>query len=514
MSPCGSTNCSDAAVDGANTQLPRSASSSGSIDETQGGNTDKSLISQTSTLKFDWCGHVPYTQFESQIRDLAHILWPASIVTETEKPFVERIRRRVTEAFGLKEPVSPPQSIRDSKEFVIEHLKGGSYNRVAAITTIEKDKPATQMVFRVPRGDWANPEHDITILQFAKEHVKHIPIPEVFSYDLTSNNPLNSPYVLQKRIPGLDLESKTRSYPDLTHEQKLTFVEEFCQILVDLKSVEHPYAGRIDTRINDKGEKEFTVGPFPYEPESDELIALRAAELQFFKVRKYGEEASSDYPPPDTTNDASDTKSRPKDQTPFHFLMTQFGRFKRQSLMQRPHLISEPYSLESRLVNMAIELNERDYLDSFEDEAHAFCLTHYNLDPCNIMVDIQDDGTLKITGILDWDLAMFAPKWVHCRPPMWIWNWLDGGSEDQSAADDTPPTEEQQELKELWEDLMGSSFIICAYRPEYRMARILFRLALSGLRSPEDYESARLLVDEWEEYCEDQKSEGGDEGEG
>jgi aminoglycoside phosphotransferase (APT) family kinase protein len=462
-----------------------------------------SPVSQASTMKFEYCGHVPYTQFEPQVRELCHLLWPASNAEATGKPFVERIRQRLTDAFGLNDPSSAPPSPQAPKEFIIEHLRGGTFNRVVGVTAIEKDVPESRMVLRVPRRNLAEPEHDVTILQFVQEHATMIPIPEVISCDLSLKNPLNAPYVLQKRIPGFDLESRTRSYPDLTHEQKMMFVEEFCQILVDLQGIEHPYAGRIDTRVDDKGTKEFTVGPFQYGPESEELIAKRSTSMPFFKVRKYGAELAGGEAPK-----TSGCMSKPIHQTPFFFLMTQFGRWKYMQLELSPDCIWDTYDLADRLVTAAIQMNEMGFLDPFKDEAHSFCLTHYDLDPRNIMVDIQEDGTLKISGILDWDLAMFAPKWVHCRPPMWIWVWLDGGNEDQRKANDAPPTEEQQELKELFEDLVGWEFTHCAYHTAYRLARTLFRLALYGFQGEHAIDDAEKLLEEWEEYCKSRKSDG------
>jgi len=478
-------------------------------DEIEASDINQSPVSQASTLKFEYCGHIPYSQFEIQVKELCHVLWPASDEEAAEKPLVESIRQRFTDAFGPSDPFSSPLSVPTSKEFAIEHLRGGSFNRVVGVTTIEKDVPKSRMVLRVPRGNLAEPEHDVTILQFVQVYASMIPTPEVISYDLTRNNPLNAPYVSQKRVPGLDLESETRSYLDLTQEQKIMFVEEFCQVLVDLQGIEHPYAGRIDTRVDDKGTKEYTVGPFVYGPESDELIAKRSASMPFFKIRKFGDETTSDDAPK-----ASSSTGKPDHQTPFFFLMTQFGRWKYLQLELSPDCIWDTYDLSDRLVSAAIQMNELEFLDPFKDEAHSFCLTHYDLDPRNIMVDVQEDGSLKISGILDWDLAMFAPKWVHCRPPMWIWNWLDGGNEDQRKANDMPPTEEQQELKELFEDLVGWEFKQCAYHTAYRLARTLFRLALYGYQSDHAIDDAEKLLEEWDEYYQSRQSndvEGEDE---
>lgn len=49
--------------------------------------------------------------------------------------------------------------------------------------------------------------------------------------------------------------------------------------------------------------------------------------------------------------------------------------------------------------------------------------------PRNIMMDIDIDNSLTIPGILDWDSAVIAPKFVGCVPVMWIWAWNYGEDE-------------------------------------------------------------------------------------
>lgn len=92
----------------------------------------------------------------------------------------------------------------------------------------------------------------------------------------------------QKRIPGFDLASKTRSYGSLSHTQKKQFVQQYCKLLLDLWSVKHQHAGVIDIRIDSKGNKKFTVDPFPRDSESDALMAALAKTVPFFKVRDFG----------------------------------------------------------------------------------------------------------------------------------------------------------------------------------------------------------------------------------
>ena len=80
---------------------------------------------------------------------------------------------------------------------------------------------------------------------------------------------------------------------------------------------------------------------------------------------------------------------------------------------------------------------------------------------------------------------------------MWIWNWLDGGSEDESRANEDAPTPDQQELKNLLDELIGFDFRYNAYEPHFRLDRQLFKFARYGLRNPELLEEAEEVLAEW-----------------
>ena len=84
------------------------------------------------------------------------------------------------------------------------------------------------------------------------------------------------------------------------------------------------------------------------------------------------------------------------------------------------------------------------------------CVCHLDLlgTPRNIMADIKADGGLSITGILDWDSAAFAPRFVGCAPPMWLWAWDEEG-EDEKRANDNPSAPEDQEIKRIFEEIVG-----------------------------------------------------------
>lgn len=302
--------------------------------------------------------------------------------------------------------------------------------------------------------------------------------------DFTSNNPLKQCYVIQNRIPGYDLQSKTPTfYPDLTHEQKCTFARQFALILLDLHDIMHPFPGLIETSADSDNDGEFTIRPFDletisgYQPEPD-----LNTKLPFFQVRPF----VKGWEPPEKT---------PIEQSTYYFMIAQFGRWKALDLRRDPASIawSELSKLHDRLVTMAVQMDDLGFLGNDEN-----CVCHLDLvgAPRNIMADIKPDGSLSITGILDWDSAVFAPSFAGCAPPMWLWAWDDEG-EDEKHANETPANPRDQEIKTIFEETIGDWFLHYAYKPEYRLARELFRFATSGIRSSTDIEEIEELLKEW-----------------
>ncbi|RDL30653.1 uncharacterized protein BP5553_09998 [Venustampulla echinocandica] len=104
-----------------------------------------------------------------------------------------------------------------------------------------------------------------------------------------------------------------------------------------------------------------------------------------------------------------------------------------------------------------------------------------------------------ITGILDWDSALFAPPFICCSPPMWLWAWNGEDEEDEQLANNAPPTLELRKLKQLFEHAAGPIYRRFAYGTQYRLARKLIRFAIDGLQSNEDLTNADLLLAEWVE---------------
>ena len=200
-------------------------------------------------------------------------------------------------------------------------------------------------------------DQDFINLQFVRQYT-NIAVPELVVVDTTSKNPLGQPFMIQKRIAGHDLESAAQDYSSLTHIQKVHFVKEFCQVLLDMQKVQHPWAGQI-VKIKEGESEIFGVGPFEVFHEDADLIHDRAEILPFFKTRPFIEEITPD-------EDADDEFS---DQSVLHFLEVQFARWSDRARSTGPSKIWRP-TIWHQLVTMAQQIDEVGCLDG-----DSYCLT-------------------------------------------------------------------------------------------------------------------------------------------
>ena len=65
---------------------------------------------------------------------------------------------------------------------------------------------------------------------------------------------------------------------------------------------------------------------------------------------------------------------------------------------------------------------------------HEELLCHVDLHPRNIMVKLQPDNSLEVTGIFARDEAVFAPKFVNCEPSGWLWAYNVDGHVDEDGS--------------------------------------------------------------------------------
>lgn len=123
------------------------------------------------------------------------------------------------------------------------------------------------------------------------------------------------------------------------------------------------------------------------------------------------------------------------------------------------------------------------------------------------MVELSSEDSISVTGILDWDDAVVAPKFVNCQPPGWLWGYDKDEHTENSllpwpyelkGANNPPSTPEQQELKVTFDDHAGPEYPRLAYDESSRLIRGLYRIATNGLTANWFYEAAERIVREWE----------------
>ena len=414
--------------------------------------SERSVKSETSTIRH---GHEPFESFRERIESLCHQVWVSG-------PASSRLKDRIAQFLRLN-ITRKPQPPRPLK-FEFERMFGG-YNRIIGIDVVDEiSAHRKRYIIRMPRCTGiARPDRDVAILEYIRKH-SSIPIPTVVKSDYTTRNPLGSSYVIQERIPGKDLQNSDRRFPSLTFEQKVAFTKGFAKILTQIMALQSNAPGQIEPTSKRINKKDF--------------------QIRHFKVE---DNYHGDLRTPD---DLSFSNSTPAYRSTLAFFQSQFDRWGKVAAGRN---IGKVMFME-RLSAMATQMDEAGFLRDNEN-----CLCHLDLAtaPRNILVDVTEDGSLTITGILDWDEAVFAPKFVACTPPMWIWAWSDDEDEDESKADETPKTEEGKKLKNIFEQEIGQEFLRYAYKPEYRVARRLFDFALQGIHSSWKMEEADNIIDEW-----------------
>ncbi|KAJ4371993.1 hypothetical protein N0V83_003766 [Neocucurbitaria cava] len=397
-------------------------------------------VSFTSTMNFE---HEPFEVFQSKVAELCKEKWP----------------RLSTDAF------------------TITRMEGGSFNRIIAL---QVDTSKTQLpwiqrharnfikkvcsnpgrksaireyVLRIPRFEYAWVEHDIAVLLFLAD--KNIPVPKITSFTLSSNNAIGSPYTIQPRLPG-----QPKTGLDLTIPQRISLARDLGSALAEMSQLRSSCPGSLDPAGILNGSSHFQTLRFQcplrnsFRPGSGEPF----------------------------------TPSAP--QSVYDFLVSQIARQRAYDLT----LHREATNPWKGLGKITDELNK---MGLFHDD--TYYLTHMDLMPRNILVNVTSPTTARLSGIMDWDEAVFAPAFLNCCPPSWLWDFEGDEDLDEKVANETPADPEVQAVKKAFEDAVGSQYLTYAYSTEYRLARTICLLAITGLHSNDETYMARDVIDEWNE---------------
>ncbi|KAI4957727.1 hypothetical protein J4E86_004866 [Alternaria arbusti] len=383
----------------------------------------------------------------------------------------------------------PESEIEESS---LRVLGMGSFNIVIAVTLQDKAQrrdsgvyfsarvsrflgmpPRTRkFALRIPRdkkGDMDGPPvNDVAgdiVTQRVISSCLRLPIPKIEKYDLGPKNALGRPYTLQTLLPGENLHAL---WLELNPQQKASAIQQITQTVEKIAAVTTPAAGFISLSNLTSGSSAIALDQFPV-PTNQEA-----------KIRPHF---------------ASPSQSPASPQTPFGYLIDHCQRW--QKYEEEIGRASRNKNMWRITIAVAKALDRRGWL------GQRFHLTHGDLFPRNILAKITGPETVEITGIVDWDMACFAPKFVALRPPFWAWVGHSVDERDEDLATSEPPEGGFKTLKQAFRSAASEEFIIFGLSRESAIARKLFRVVNSGLLGDRRY-LALQLAEEWNAlYLED-----------
>ena len=110
------------------------------------------------------------------------------------------------------------------------------------------------------------------------------------------------------------------------------------------------------------------------------------------------------------------------------------------------------------------------------------------------MVIIDDTGEIKITGIIDWDTAIFAPKFIALRAPFWAW----AGEEYEEEINLEPTSKAKLIAKRAFCEAASPDFKRMAFSQEGIFARKLFDLLHRGMLESVVRVTAVAILKDWD----------------
>ncbi|KAH7082398.1 kinase-like domain-containing protein [Paraphoma chrysanthemicola] len=291
------------------------------------------------------------------------------------------------------------QNVEDVARF--EKLGEGGFNRTFLVTMHD----GFQLVVRIPYST-TEPKRlviasEVATMDFLRSH--GVPVPKIYSYSVTSENPAGTEYLITELVRGSNLGD---IWYDLSEKARITVVSRLVELESQIFALQFPANGNLyyskdlneETRrvevptVDLSHNTSFCVGP-------DTRLSLwygRRAELNI-------------------------------DRSPFDFghPVHPFHRLHRELFDYQKISPSE------HVRNLHKYLQAVPYITPNDDVALTRpTLRHPDLEPNNVFV--SDD--LSITGLIDWQHSAILPLFLQCGIPNSLQNYGDSSSESL-----TPP---------------------------------------------------------------------------
>ena len=358
------------------------------------------------------------------------------------------------------------QALKDINmpDFDVQEIHHG-YKFQNCVYALKSSKDeAEQYILRVPLcptvrkndGKCEAIENDAFLLEYLQGK---LPVPKVKLVSATKGNALDTPFMVQSRLPGQSLDGL---YADLKHEERMAIVEQVVDLIAQLESIQFDTAGTFasssaDVRIFDGGNTEY------------------------LKL-------------PSTSLDRRGTNLKA-------FLISHIQSWVQEELKLEG---SEEKSLTiSSWKGMLAMLETLDQEGTFAQSPYPIVLHHWDLEPRNLLVEQDPSGAWRITGIIDWDDALAVPRPLARRPLDWIWDFDSEGFTRYMDTDHHPKldlSDDRKELKARFDTLAAEKldgYLEDAFGNGRWMRRI-WQFAKGGIYCTWYLDLVELLFKDWE----------------
>ncbi|KAK8087833.1 hypothetical protein PG997_002794 [Apiospora hydei] len=339
-------------------------------------------------------------------------------------------------------------------------------------------------------------------------------VPRVIYVDITNDNPLNYPYMLQKRIPGRLLSD---IFDDLPQEQKVLVAAELGRTYRRIQSVRGNFSGIYDIVDDEDIDNEGINQALPPTKLMPFGMIQEGCEddLNWNEVRESIKEGDDREKGQVLTR--SNLLEDAPNMTAREILLLMFERW----IQRNRHWRGRDFENEclERALEIVWELVDK------EANAHVFstsaacdiCLNNPDVEaPQNFLVDLDGEGRPVITGIMEWDGVELVPHFVGCMPPDGLWtfgpaeeDYLDDEEEeDDDDYDFDMPDHEPldtelphnaagAEVKRAFDEAVGAAFRAAAYSPDMVFAHRYFAFAACQGWQGCDFIGIEELAEEW-----------------
>jgi hypothetical protein len=357
--------------------------------------------------------------------------------------------------------------------------------------TVSYEDGTNEFVFHIPMGA-SNIELKAATYNYIHQELDlKVNTPRVLYKSNSFDEPLGYRFLVFTCLPGQSLQA---TWPSLSHAQRLSIARQVGELYLNLQTATNSHCGLLKLPVDSYGNT--IQGDIFLEVFGQERNHLDNTERDQIDLEE------------DELVNRENLREDPPGLSARNMAILTFERRKYYSAASRRKWLQD---FTDKAVEIFKAITHKDLLDE------TICIWHRNLSAENIMIERDADGEPKITGLLGWDGAGFAPRFMACRAPQWLWRnkavrfapGFDGDSMDTSKEyheiDEEPfeafePNKpEAREIKAAFDEAVGEKFTRAAYDADIIIARRLMYVAACSVWNLDHTQELAVVFAEWNE---------------